>query len=276
MTPAPASDPIICKPTSWFLLRAVAMLVMFGVFAILFYRDGSTGYREKNEAFYLNRTFQLAQAEFSRMNEDGGLTAEAWREHAEQQTVAFPDDPYVLPAGTDLAMPWPEILRDHERMKPLQWNLLWKEYSGQNGYDEKPVEEAYTRRKIDEQWWVFWICLGLAAAAAFILLRTLRRSIVADDEGVITQTGRKVPYEDLKTLDLRKWDTKGLAFVDYGGASGSGRIRLDGLTYGGFKKEQDQPAERLIQRIRSRFSGEIVEYAVVAEPAAGEVAPEEG
>ena len=38
------------------------MLVMFGVFAVLFYLDGSTGYRKKNEVFYLYRTFQAAQA----------------------------------------------------------------------------------------------------------------------------------------------------------------------------------------------------------------------
>ena len=70
---------------------------------------------------------------------------------------------------------------------------------------------------------------------------------------------------DLKTLDLRKWDTKGIAFIDYEGASGKGRIRIDGLTYGGFKKDNDEPAERLMRLIRSRFSGEIIEYAAVTD-----------
>ncbi len=262
----PSADPIICKPTPWFLLRAVAMLLMFGVFAVLFFIDGSTGYRKKNEGFYLNKTFQKANSDFSEMNSDGSLTAEEWKAYAAQQTVAFPEDPAVLPAGTDLEMPWPEILHNFDRMKPLQWNLLWQEYSGERGFNEKPPEEPYDARKIGEQWIVFWICLALAAGAAFILVRTLRRSIVADEDGIRTQTGVRVPYTDLTTLDLRKWETKGLAFADYSGTSGKGRIRIDGLTYGGFKKENDQPAERLMQRIRSRFSGEIIEYAAVAEP----------
>ena len=77
--------------------------------------------------------------------------------------------------------------------------------------------------------------------------------------------GKRIPFTDFKTLDLRKWDTKGLAFIDYDGPSGKGRIRIDGLTYGGFKKENDEPAERLMRRIRSRFSGEIIEYAPVTE-----------
>ncbi|HEX7261670.1 MAG TPA: hypothetical protein VF258_07635, partial [Luteolibacter sp.] len=76
-----ASETIVCKPTPWFLLRAVVMLLMFGVFAVLFYIDGSTGYRKKNESYYLQKTFQAASEEFSKMNSSGALTAEAWQRH---------------------------------------------------------------------------------------------------------------------------------------------------------------------------------------------------
>ena len=69
----------------------------------------------------------------------------------------------------------------------------------------------------------------------------------------------------MKVLDLRKWDTKGLALIEHEGASGKGKIRIDGLTYGGFKKENDEPAERLMQRIRANFSGEVIEYTVAEE-----------
>jgi hypothetical protein len=62
MTSAP--DSIVCKPTPWFLFRAVVMLLMFGVFAVLFYKDGSTGYRKKNEVFYLYKTFQRPTVSF--------------------------------------------------------------------------------------------------------------------------------------------------------------------------------------------------------------------
>lgn len=237
------------------------MLLMFGVFALLFFMDGSTGYRKKNEVFYLHKTFEAANKEFSEMDSGGSLTPEGWKMHAEKQTVRFPEDRSILPAELDLPLPWPEILHDYERMKPLQWNKLWLEYSKEEGLPAKPADEPYDARKIGEQWVVFWICLVLALAAAFVLLRTLRRRISADEVGVTTQRGRRVPYGDLKTLDLRKWETKGLAFIDYAGESGNGRIRLDGLTYGGFKKEDDEPAEQLMRLIRSRFSGEILEYA---------------
>lgn len=263
---------IVCKPTSWFLFRALVMLVMFSVFAGLFYLDGSTGYRKKNEVFYLYRTFQAASEEFSRMNAEGELTPEAWQSFAAKQTVNLPANRSLLPATLKLPLPWPEILHDYNRMKPLQWKLLWREYSKQHGLDATPKEEPYDARKIKEQWIVCWACLALAAGAAFILLRTLRRSIAVDGEAITTPQGRRVAFTDLKRLDLRKWETKGLAFLDYDGPSGKGRIRIDGLTYGGFKKENDEPAERLMRHLRARFSGELIEYAplVVAESPAGD------
>jgi hypothetical protein len=240
------------------------MLVMFGVFAVLFYKDGATGYRKKNESFYLNKTFQAASKRFEEMDKGGGLTPAEWRRFAEAQTVAFPEDKSVLPAGLQLPMPWPAILHDFDKMKPLQWNRLWRDYTLERGMDSKVAEEPYDAKKIREQWIVFVICALLAAVAAFFLIRTLGRAISVDDQAITNQQGKRVPFTDLKVLDLRKWETKGLAFIDYDGASGKGRIRIDGLTYGGFKKDHGEPAERLMQRIRKNFSGEIIEYAAVA------------
>jgi hypothetical protein len=260
-----APVPIICKPTPWFLFRAVIILLMFGVFAVLFFIDGSTGYRKKNLVFYIHQSFQSANEKFSKMDAGGSLTPESWKEYAAKQTVSFPEDRSILPSDLSLPMPWPEILQDYKKMKPLQWNKLWLEYSGEKGYPSSPSEEPYDARKIQEQWVVFWFCLALAIAAAFILVRTMSRKIIADDEAVTSQQGRRVPYGDLKILDLRKWETKGLAFINYEGSSGKGRIRVDGLTYGGFKPEEGEPAEQLMKLIRSKFSGEILEYAPLAE-----------
>lgn len=264
MSSAPP-DAIVCKPTPWFLLRAAAMFLMFTVFAVLFFVDGSTGYRKKNVEFYIHQSFKTAVDEFTKRNAAGDLTPEAWKSFAGTQTVDFPKDPYVLPKDLKQPMPWPAILHEYDRLKPLQAHILWQEYSGEHGYNKTPAEEPYTERKIREQWICAGVCVVLAAIAAFFLLRTLRRKISADAEGITSQTGKRVPYADLKVLDLRKWDTKGLAFVDYEGPSGKGRLRIDGLTYGGFKKENDQPAEQLMQRIRSRFSGEIIEYTAVPD-----------
>jgi len=258
-------EKIVLKPTPWFLLRAWVMLLMFGVFSVLFYIDGSTGYRKKNESFYTHKAFQVADGEFLKMNTAGALTAEDWKNFAEKQTVTLPADRSLMPATTINPLPWPAILHDFEQMKRGQWNILWREYTKERGLDASAPEKAFTAQKIREQWIVFWICSALTLAALFFLLRTIRRSISVDGEAVTDQKGKRVLLSDLKTLDLRKWDSKGLAFIDYNGSSGIGKIRIDGLTYGGFKKENDEPAERLMRHIRAHFSGEIIEYSTVSK-----------
>lgn len=260
-----APEQIVCKPTPWFTLRALAMLAMFGVFSVLFYIDGTTGYRKKNIEFYVHGAFKPATDKFAEMSAKGELTPEEWKEFASGQTVAFPEDTSILPADLELPMKWPEILTEYDRVKPLQSHLLWQEYSGEQGMNEDPPEQPYDAGKIREQIIVFYICLGLTLATLFFLIRTSRRSIVADDETLLTATGKRISYGDMKTLDLRKWDTKGIAFIDYDGASGSGRARIDGLTYGGFKKENDEPAEKLMVKIRENFSGELIEYTEIEE-----------
>ncbi len=275
--PATSSDAIVCKPTPWFLWRAVAMLLMFGGFSAYFFYDGAVGYRKKNVEYYLRESFRAAVAEFGKRNSGGTLTEVEWKEYAAGQNVKFPEDPYLLPKDFKQPVPWPEVLHDYGKMKPLQDNLLWDEYSGRNGYSgsTKISEKAKDRGTIREQWFFAYLCGGLALASGFFLIRTIGRSITADDKGVKSQDGKLVPYGDLKVLDLRKWETKGLAFADYEGASGKGRLRIDGLTYGGFKKEDGEPAEKLMQRIRGSFSGEIIEYtaAPAEEDAKSEPVP---
>lgn len=237
------------------------MLAMFGIFSVLFYIDGTTGYRKKNLEYYLHATFQKASDTFSKMNSDGKLTAEEWEEFAKDQDVGLPKDRSVVPADLKLPLKWPEILTDYEKVKPLQPHLLWQEYSGANKMANKPPEQPFDAKKIREQIIVFYVCLGLTLVTLFFLIRTMLRSVKADDEALTTAKGQRIPYSAMKTLDLRKWDTKGLALVDFESASGTARGRIDGLTYGGFKKEQGEPAEQLMRKIRANFSGEIIEYA---------------
>ncbi len=259
-----APEQIVCKPTPWFILRAAAMLAMFSVFAVLFYIDGTSGYRKKNMEYYLHATFQKATSEFARLNNDGDLTPEAWQEFVREQTVNLPEDSSVIPVDVETPMPWPAILEDFDKVKPLQHNILWQEYSGENQMNSKPPEKPFDAKKIREQIIVFYICLALALVTLFFLVRTSRRSILADEEGIVTVKGSRVPYADMRTLDLRKWDTKGIAVIDYEGSSGKARARIDGLTYGGFKKEHDEPAERLMRKIRANFTGELIEYTTTS------------
>lgn len=242
------------------MLRAWVIFLMFSVFSVLFYIDGTTGYRKKNYEYYLHATFEKATSAFSKMQAEAPLTASTWKEYASQQTVDFPEDPAVLPADLKLPMPWPEVLWDFDQVKTLQHNHLWEEYSEVHEYGNNPVENPYDAGEIEVQIRVLYICLTLALGALFFLIRTSMRFIRIDEKGLRSADGKIIPFSAMRVLDLRKWDTKGIAYLEHETAAGMKRCRIDGLTYGGFRKERGQPAEELMKRIRKNFSGEIIEY----------------
>jgi hypothetical protein len=169
----------------------------------------------------------------------------------------------TLPAGTDPEMPWPELLGDYEAMEAglsHPRRELFDRYRDEVGLKKDAPETPYSAKKIFEQWVVFWICAVLAVGALFFLLRTGSRKLVLKDGVLEPPGGKPVALKDLVRLDLRRWRTKGLAFAWAGENGRERKIRIDGLTYGGFKADEGQPAEQLMERIKAGFSGELIEY----------------
>ncbi len=269
------TEPIVCKPTPWFLLRAVAMLLMFGIFAAMFFKDGKWGYREQNLAWYTWKGFEKASADFAAQRSE--MDAAEWKAYAAQQEIELPEDRSILPPDTPERLPWPEILGDYEAMKTGGENprtKLFDPYREAVGMKAKVPEHDFIAQKIFEQWVVFWICLVLAAGALVVLLRTLGRSIKLEGGKFFPAGGKPVAVADLKRIDLRRWQNKGLAYAWADEAGGERKIRIDGLTYGGFKSEDGQPAEKLMQALLAGFSGEVIDYekpaeSPVPEPGAG-------
>jgi hypothetical protein len=256
-------ETIVCKPTRWFLLRAIVITAMFGGLAYYFYFDATTGYPRENAVFYLHKTFQKAGDQFLQTNP----SPEAWRDFAAAQTVDLPAEPALLPPEVQPGMKWPAILQDSEQLRAKPWNKLWEEFTATWPHwrmNAKPPEHLHHAGKIREQWIAGAVCAIIGAVAAFVLIRTLGRHLAIDETSIRTAEGKRIPFSHLVRLDLRKWHTKGLAFADYCGEQGNGRIRIDGMTYGGFKKEEGEPAERLMRHLRARFSGELIDYETQA------------
>lgn len=262
------SDRIVLRPTRWFLLRAGAMLAMFAVFGGWFLYDWKVGYPKKNLAYALHATFERAGREFSDLNAGGALTPSEWERFVAGQAVALPEGAGLLPPGTPQPMPWPELLRDHGRMAADGWHKLWLEFSAAQRMDAKPPEHpsvpgkvAYDAKKLREQQAMGAVCSLLALAAAFVLVRTLRRTIEIDADGLKASDGRRIGFRQFDRLDKRKWKTKGLAYAWFDDGGTQRRVRIDGLAYGGFRQEDGEPAERLMRRLEANFTGELIDYA---------------
>ena len=267
-----SQEPLVCKPTKWFLWRALAMLVMFSVFAVLFFQDGMWGYREKNLHFYVHQAFVKAGLDFQEMQNDGEVTEISWKEFAAEQKVAFPDDATaVLPKGIDIEMPWPDTLVAGYSIMDEKGGQngavdLWKGYTASRkevegkAWDIDPGEEPLKASKIRDQFIALAVCVVLMLVTLFFLVRTMRRSITADHEALHTQDGRRIAYTDMTRVDKRKWDNKGLALIYYQDGGEEKKAKVDGMVYGQFKEEDGAPAEKLFSRIMENFKGEVIEY----------------
>ncbi len=142
------------------------------------------------------------------------------------------------------------IYREYLRLKdsPREWDALSKE----KGWPSAPAE--ITPDKVHEQ---FQFVVGMGAAAAAVLVTFLinrGKTLRADGDGFTTPWGTRVPFDRVFRVDRRKWKHKGLATVFYRDPSGAERsARIDDLKFAG--------ADRVLDRVLSRFSGEVIDLA---------------
>jgi len=292
-------ESIVCRPTKWFLWRAVAMFAMFAFFAGWFFRDWRSGYARKNRIYYSYAVFDMARDTFGRMEEEG-LTAEKWRSFVEERTMGEAvrkvaegrgrrsgdgqeGGEVEIPPGIDPEAPWPEVLADYETYRAAYEAdrgkaapPLWVEYSDERRWDSKKPKTAYSKEKVRNQLIYASVSGALALGVAFFTLRVMRRSMRVDEEAFYAPNGKRIPFPAIWRIDKRKWETKGLATLYYDEGGVQKKAKVDGMVYGQFKPENEAPAERLFQRILSRFSGELVELEGEAEGEGEEEAVPDG
>ena len=159
--------------------------------------------------------------------------------------------------------PWPCML--HQESFELKSDLDKHCRCTHSGSDVHPaidweaVEDAKSKRKINEQIWAALVCFLLTGITLFFLIRTKGRVMKVDDEGFYPPGGGLIPFADITKLDKRKWETKGLATLTYKSGEEEKKAKIDGMVYGQFKEEEGAPAEALFQKVLANFEGELIE-----------------
>jgi len=235
------------------------MLVMFGGFGAYFLYDWKIGYPEKN---YMVAHYQAFDAAGKARSEGEGFTdPKSWEAFVESQTIPFEEEVAMYPDDTDFKEGWPGILKQVGKKNSSE---LWKEYSKEKGWPQvvTPSEDRKPLRKINEQLIAAAVCFLFFLVALFFLVRTKGRVMKVDERGYYPPGGDLIPFSDMKTLDKRKWESKGLAILIYEGGGEEKKTKIDGMVYGQFKEEEGAPAEALFQEILRHFEGELIEIVV--------------
>jgi len=265
-----STTPVIeCKPSKWFKIRAVLILLMLAFFCAWFIKDGYSGYREKNLHYVSKQLFsdkKKGQEDYvvnvQEVFNEGTYTEKSWKEFASKQVLSAPaEERGLMPRDYDFGSKWPdEVVNGYKALKAEDPHSLWKEYSGRMKWDLEGPKEIYDEGTIREQFIVSGVCALLFLIAAFICIRTMGRTMVVTEDTYIAPGGKKVPFADMRKIDMRKWDNKGIAMIYYEDGGATKKARVDGMVYGQFKEEDGAPAEKLFAHIMENFKGELVEY----------------
>ena len=247
---------VICRPTKWFIWRAVLMLVMFGGFGAYFLYDWRIGYPQKNYVVANYTAFNKAGEAWT--VDANRATPDVWNAFVEKQTIIFDEDRSIYPSDTDFEEKWPEILK---QMANHESDDRWADYSGEKGWPQKVnlEDDPKTAEQIRQQLYAACVCFLLTAIALFFLMRTRGRFMKVDEEGYYPPGGSLIPFPTMKTLDMRRWENKGLATLVYEVDGKENKAKIDGMVYGQFKEEDGAPAEALFQKVLENFEGEVIE-----------------
>lgn len=234
------------------------MFVMLLGGGLYFIYDYSMGYPKKNVQYFTHKQFQVAQDIYTAKTNEG-WTAEDWQNFASKQSVKLAPEEYPLPADHSGMFEWPPELADSNLMKS-GFSETWRAYTGRLGWNESVEEKPKDQRTVNEQRTFGLGALIFSVVPLFFLIRTRNRAMKVDGGMVTAPNGSSVAISEIKQIDLRKWKTKGLARAEINTADGTKSLRFDGLTYGGFKKEDGEPAEKFMAALLEKFDGEIIEY----------------
>ncbi len=123
-----------------------------------------------------------------------------------------------------------------EKLGELQLSEMWKERAAERGWPtDNPLNpetgKALAPVDINEQ---FFYAGGAGLIGLGFLSRLvymLGRWVETEGTTLRTKSGQQVDFSQITALDKKKWQSKGIAWVDYQAEGRKGKIRLDDYYY---------------------------------------------
>lgn len=258
-----ADNDIICRPTLDTFVRFGIVLAAFFGFGLYFFYDGTVGYRKANEIYFSYQAFaglgDKATAAYNDDNwEDERRNTPLIDTRIENGELIAADETHVypLPQNCEASHSCPPETYDFRAMAK-SWNDCWMNYTARMRYPAQPAEHPYDEAAIREQWYAGGVCMVISAILLFLMVRTSGR-VMALCGDTITAAGQTFSIADITRLDLRQWG-KGFKGIAYATVNGR-KVRLDGMTYGGFDPKKGEPADVFMKALLTRYQGEVLEY----------------
>ncbi len=129
-----------------------------------------------------------------------------------------------------------------------RWAELTEEKGWPNKRPEKKAEEI--RSDITGQYFWFAINLVVGLPALYLLLTSRGRWIEATDQGLKTSWGQSLSFADVKLLNKRRWQKKGIAIASYTENGTSRTFIFDDFKY------DREPIGQMLRKLEAGLSAE--------------------
>lgn len=146
-----------------------------------------------------------------------------------------------------------EIFEHFERFRQEGRSAEWPDFAGQRNW---PVDEKNLSGLEHTKTDIFWqkvfgfALLGVGGWYGIVYLRTHGRWIDADEQGLVTSWGKRVPFDAIATINLDRWQSHGVAVIQYEEAGRRRRLVLDDWKY-------DQPATQALLKLVQEKCGAV-------------------
>ena len=139
---------------------------------------------------------------------------------------------------------WTDIVV--EKVEAGEWDVaeLLEDAGGGRMLAKNPVEP---KSEADITGQYFWAALPAPFAVYFLitLLRTLGRTMEADEEGITASWGPRVEYAAITKIDKKRWDKKGICRLHYQAEGGEKTFIVDDYI---FERPPTDEIMRLIEQ----------------------------
>lgn len=157
----------------------------------------------------------------------------------------------------DAMVAYPDKIEARERFEEVQaehpetWKTTeWPRVAEQNGWDGTKEPDKMGAWNIATQWIQFGIVFPIGVYCLYSLTMWQRRYIGADDTKLYTHTGEEIPFDSITRIDAVRWETKGIAVIQYDTGQGIQSLILDDWKY------TREPSDQIFDRLRENLDAD--------------------
>ena len=136
------------------------------------------------------------------------------------------------PEQAKYANQYQQFRDDNPDMSEKEHATKWNETEGKkHGWVASKLKKPRTKYEINSQ---FFMAFLTGLIGLFFLGKLLGNKgcwVEATEEGLLTSERRQVRYEDIQALDKKKWQNKGIAYVQYESEGKQKKILIDDCNY---------------------------------------------